>query len=99
LRAEIARGRSCASILIVPRRETTLIRALHEGMAMGGCRRGALGLIGSRLLCSVSMLLYVRRKEEGEEKREKRKEEKRKKRKGKRKDFSNLEIFGKKNKR
>jgi hypothetical protein len=65
-------------------------------MAMGGCRRGALGLIGSRLLCLVSMLLYVRRKEEGEEKREKRKEEeKRKKKKGEKERFFKLGNFWK----
>jgi hypothetical protein len=31
LRAGIGRGRSCASILVVPRRKMTLVRALHGG--------------------------------------------------------------------
>jgi hypothetical protein len=61
-------------------------RGGEEGAAARGARGegrllGALGLLGPWLLCSVSMLLYVRRKEEGEEKREKRKEEGKEKKK------------------
>jgi hypothetical protein len=36
LRAGIARGRSCASVLVVPQRKTTLGRALHGRAAMAG---------------------------------------------------------------
>jgi hypothetical protein len=32
----VARGRSCASILVVPRRKTTLVRALHGRASMAG---------------------------------------------------------------
>jgi hypothetical protein len=50
LRAGIARGRSCASILVVPQRKTALVSALHgkqpwpelefHGKHHGGARRG-----------------------------------------------------------
>jgi hypothetical protein len=108
LRAGIARGRLCASVLVISWRKMSLVEALHGRVAMaevgtpwpamgelagegregegkgrgvgatggggmGGGLLGALGLLGLWLLYSVSMLLYVRRKEEGEEKREKRK--------------------------
>jgi hypothetical protein len=36
LRVEIARGRSCASVLVVPRRKMTMGRALHGRAAMAG---------------------------------------------------------------
>jgi hypothetical protein len=38
---EIARGRSCASVLVIPQRKMALVRALHERAAMA--RVGAPG--------------------------------------------------------
>jgi hypothetical protein len=34
LRAKIARGRSCASVLVIPWRKMTLVRAFHVRAAM-----------------------------------------------------------------
>jgi hypothetical protein len=36
LRAVIARGRPCASVLVAPQRKMTLVRALHGRAAMAG---------------------------------------------------------------
>jgi hypothetical protein len=48
LRAGIARGRSCASILVIPRRKKSLCEAIHGRVATAGVGASWVELSGER---------------------------------------------------